>query len=150
MHVRQWPLPSIPAERISAGGFPAPAPGRGGAFCGGSRVGCGRRADVLLFSDDARYVTVNKRDSTLSIADWLASNSKAAPGSFLFPRSQPVRPFRDSNPHPRESLAKALPHEVAPDLTAAERTWSPVKVTLPRLLDVSQARYDYANGRKIS
>ena len=26
--------------------------------------------------------------------------------------------------------------------------WSPVKVTLPRLLDVSQARYDYANGRK--
>ena len=28
--------------------------------------------------------------------------------------------------------------------------WSPVEVTLPRLLDVSQARYDYANERKIS
>jgi 60 kDa SS-A/Ro ribonucleoprotein len=39
-------------------------------------------ADVLLFSDDANYVTVNKRDSTLTIANWLASNSKAAGTNF--------------------------------------------------------------------
>jgi len=39
-------------------------------------------ADVLLFSDDARYVSVNKRDNTLTIADWLARNSKAAGTNF--------------------------------------------------------------------
>jgi 60 kDa SS-A/Ro ribonucleoprotein len=39
-------------------------------------------ADVLLFSDDARYVSVNKRDSTLTVADWLARNSKAAGTNF--------------------------------------------------------------------
>lgn len=39
-------------------------------------------ADVLLFSDDARYVSVNKRDNTLTIADWMARNSKAAGTNF--------------------------------------------------------------------
>jgi 60 kDa SS-A/Ro ribonucleoprotein len=39
-------------------------------------------ADVLLFSDDARYVSVNKRDNTLTVADWLARNSKAAGTNF--------------------------------------------------------------------
>jgi len=39
-------------------------------------------ADVLLFSDDAKYVSVNKRDSTLTIAKWLAGNSKAAGTNF--------------------------------------------------------------------
>ena len=39
-------------------------------------------ADVLLFSDDAKYVSVNKRDSTLTIANWLARNSKAAGTNF--------------------------------------------------------------------
>jgi hypothetical protein len=38
--------------------------------------------DVFLFSDDARYVTVNKRDSTLTIANWLAENSKSAGTNF--------------------------------------------------------------------
>jgi len=37
---------------------------------------------VLLFSDDAKYVSLNKRDSTLTIANWLASNSKAAGTNF--------------------------------------------------------------------
>jgi len=37
---------------------------------------------VLLFSDDAKYVAVNKRDSTLTIANWLAGNSKSAGTSF--------------------------------------------------------------------
>lgn len=40
------------------------------------------KADVLLFSDDAKYVTLNKRDSTLSLAKWLASNAKAAGTNF--------------------------------------------------------------------
>jgi hypothetical protein len=39
-------------------------------------------ADVLLFSDDAKYVAVNKRDSTLTIAKWLAANSKSAGTNF--------------------------------------------------------------------
>lgn len=39
-------------------------------------------ADVLLFSDDAKYVSVNKHDSTLTIAKWLAGNSKAAGTNF--------------------------------------------------------------------
>jgi len=39
-------------------------------------------ADVLLFSDDAKYVSVNKRDSTLSAANWLAGKCKRAGTSF--------------------------------------------------------------------
>lgn len=39
-------------------------------------------AEVLLFSDDAKYVTVNKRDSTLTVANWLAGSSKAAGTNF--------------------------------------------------------------------
>jgi len=39
-------------------------------------------ADVLLFSDDAKYVSLNKHDSTLTIANWLARNSKAAGTNF--------------------------------------------------------------------
>jgi len=39
-------------------------------------------ADVLLFSDDARYVTLNTRDSTLSLAKWLAKNARAAGTNF--------------------------------------------------------------------
>jgi 60 kDa SS-A/Ro ribonucleoprotein len=33
-------------------------------------------ADVLLFSDNAKYVAINKRDSTLTVADRLARNAK--------------------------------------------------------------------------
>jgi hypothetical protein len=39
-------------------------------------------ADILLFSDDAKYVTTNKRDSTLSIAKQLAQSAKAAGTNF--------------------------------------------------------------------
>ena len=35
-------------------------------------------ADVLLFSNDAQYVTLNKRDSTLSLAKWLQGQAQAA------------------------------------------------------------------------
>ena len=33
-------------------------------------------ADVLLFSDNAKYVAINKRDSTLTVSDRLARNAK--------------------------------------------------------------------------
>lgn len=39
-------------------------------------------ADVLLFSDGAKYVTVNRRDSTLTVAQWLESKIQAAGTNF--------------------------------------------------------------------
>lgn len=39
-------------------------------------------ADVLLFSNDASYVTLNKRDSTLSLAKWLQGQAQAAGTDF--------------------------------------------------------------------
>jgi 60 kDa SS-A/Ro ribonucleoprotein len=39
-------------------------------------------ADVLLFSDNAKYVAINKRDSTLTVADRLARNAKFAATNF--------------------------------------------------------------------
>lgn len=39
-------------------------------------------ADVLLFSDNAKYVAVNKRDSTLTIADRLARNANFSGTNF--------------------------------------------------------------------
>ncbi|MCA1963198.1 MAG: TROVE domain-containing protein [Prosthecobacter sp.] len=39
-------------------------------------------ADVLLFSNDAQYVTLNKRDSTLSLAKWLQGQAQAAGTNF--------------------------------------------------------------------
>jgi len=39
-------------------------------------------AHILLFSDDANYVTINKRDSTLSVAKELARSAKAAGTNF--------------------------------------------------------------------
>ncbi len=39
-------------------------------------------ADVILFSDDAKYVSLNKRDSTLTLAKWLAGKSKSAGTNF--------------------------------------------------------------------
>jgi 60 kDa SS-A/Ro ribonucleoprotein len=39
-------------------------------------------ADVLLFSDNAKYVAINKRDSTLTVADRLARNAKFAGTDF--------------------------------------------------------------------
>lgn len=39
-------------------------------------------ADVILFSDAAKYVTLNKRDSTLSLAKWLQGQAEAAGTDF--------------------------------------------------------------------
>lgn len=39
-------------------------------------------ADIVLFSNDAKYVTLNKRDSTLSLAQWLQSQAQAAGTDF--------------------------------------------------------------------
>lgn len=39
-------------------------------------------ADIMLFSDDAKYVTLNKRDSTLSLAKWLQSQAQSSGTNF--------------------------------------------------------------------
>jgi 60 kDa SS-A/Ro ribonucleoprotein len=39
-------------------------------------------ADLMLFSDDAKYVTLNKRDSTLSLAKWLQNQAQASGTNF--------------------------------------------------------------------
>jgi len=39
-------------------------------------------ADVMLFSDDAKYVSLNKRDSTLTLAQWLESQAQSAGTNF--------------------------------------------------------------------
>lgn len=39
-------------------------------------------ADVMLFSDDAKYVTLNKRDSTLGLAKWLQAQAQSAGTNF--------------------------------------------------------------------
>ena len=39
-------------------------------------------ADVMLFSDDARYVSLNRRDSTLTLAGWLESQCASAGTNF--------------------------------------------------------------------
>ncbi len=39
-------------------------------------------ADVMLFSDDAQYVSINKRDSTLTVAAWLESQCASAGTNF--------------------------------------------------------------------
>jgi 60 kDa SS-A/Ro ribonucleoprotein len=39
-------------------------------------------ADVMLFSDDAKYVSINKRDSTLTVAAWLESQCASAGTNF--------------------------------------------------------------------
>lgn len=39
-------------------------------------------ADVMLFSDSAKYVSLNKRDSTLTIAKWLESQAQSAGTNF--------------------------------------------------------------------
>jgi 60 kDa SS-A/Ro ribonucleoprotein len=39
-------------------------------------------ADVILFSDGAKYVTLNKRDSTLSLAQWLQGQAQSAGTNF--------------------------------------------------------------------
>lgn len=39
-------------------------------------------ADLLIFSNDARWLSVNKRDSTLTIARWLESQMQAAGTNF--------------------------------------------------------------------
>lgn len=39
-------------------------------------------ADVILFSDSAKYVTLNKRDSTLSLAKWLQGQAQSAGTDF--------------------------------------------------------------------
>ena len=41
-----------------------------------------KNADVMLFSDDAKYVTLNKRDSTLSLAKWLQAQAQSAGTNF--------------------------------------------------------------------
>lgn len=38
--------------------------------------------DVLLFSDSARYVSLNTRDSTLTLAQWIEGQAKAAGTNF--------------------------------------------------------------------
>lgn len=39
-------------------------------------------ADVMLFSDDAKYVSINKRDSTLTVAAWLEGQCASAGTNF--------------------------------------------------------------------
>lgn len=39
-------------------------------------------ADVILFSDAAKYVSLNPRDSTLTVAQWLESQAQAAGTNF--------------------------------------------------------------------
>jgi hypothetical protein len=39
-------------------------------------------ADVMLFSDDAKYVSINKRDSTLTVAKWLEGQCASAGTNF--------------------------------------------------------------------
>ncbi len=39
-------------------------------------------ADVMLFSNDARYVSLNRRDSTLTLAGWLEAQCAAAGTNF--------------------------------------------------------------------
>lgn len=39
-------------------------------------------ADVMLFSDDAQYVCINKRDSTLTVAGWLEGQCASAGTNF--------------------------------------------------------------------
>jgi hypothetical protein len=39
-------------------------------------------ADVMLFSDDAKYVSINKRDSTLTVANWLEGQCASAGTNF--------------------------------------------------------------------
>jgi hypothetical protein len=38
-------------------------------------------ADIMLFSDNAKYVSLNTRDSTLILAKWLASQCASAGSS---------------------------------------------------------------------
>jgi hypothetical protein len=47
-------------------------------------------ADVMLFSDDAKYVALNKRDSTLALACWLESQCALAGTNFhsIFQRAK--------------------------------------------------------------
>lgn len=47
-------------------------------------------ADVMLFSDTANYVSINHRDSTLSVAAWLERQSAAAGTNFhaIFQRAE--------------------------------------------------------------
>jgi 60 kDa SS-A/Ro ribonucleoprotein len=47
-------------------------------------------ADVMLFSDDARYVSINPRDTTLSVAAWLEGQCAAAGTNFhaIFQRAK--------------------------------------------------------------
>ena len=39
-------------------------------------------ADVMLFSNDAKYVSLNQRDSTLTLAQWLESQAQSAGTNF--------------------------------------------------------------------
>ncbi len=39
-------------------------------------------ADVMLFSNDAKYVSLNHRDSTLTLAQWLESQAQSAGTDF--------------------------------------------------------------------
>jgi hypothetical protein len=44
----------------------------------------------MLFSDDAKYVSLNKRDSTLTLAQWLEGQAQAAGTNFhgIFQRAK--------------------------------------------------------------
>ena len=48
--------------------------------------------DVLLFSDSARYVSLNTRDSTLTLAQWIEGQAKAAGTNFhcIFQEAKPA------------------------------------------------------------
>lgn len=48
------------------------------------------QADVMLFSDDAKYVSLNVRDSTLTLAQWLEGQAQSAGTNFhsIFQRAK--------------------------------------------------------------
>ncbi len=51
---------------------------------------CAAKADIMLFSDDAKFITVNLRDSTLTLAREIASRAAPAGTNFhaIFQRAQ--------------------------------------------------------------
>jgi hypothetical protein len=77
-------VPSFPGRTLVALDGSASMSGRplkiGALFA--ATLAKANNADVMLFSNDARYVTLNKRDSTLTLAKWLESQAECAGTNF--------------------------------------------------------------------
>ena len=94
--------------------------------------------------DSNRQPTIQRSNPILTASKDISAEKAGQEYEF---RITPVI-RRDSNPLPLRLYRSALPYELRsnPDLTTAKK-WSPVEVTLPRLLGLGQACFYYTNGR---